>query len=716
MPPLLSRLLSISAAALLLMAGTVACSSGDGASEARISSPDGNLHWSLSLDADGAPQYTVEAHGRTVIEPSEMGFTVKDGPAIDANFEISSTSTRSVNTSWTPVWGTDSTITNHFNEITIRLHETEPPNRGINIRARAYDDGVAFRYRFPKAAARGGTDSLIITKERTGFRFAEDHDAWWIPGNPDSYERIYLETPLSQIAQMDSVDAGTGEGALQFAQFAFPHATNTPITLRSPDRQLWMAVHEADLTDYAGMKLKATGGTAFESLLTPWPNGDRVRMRVPHVSPWRTIQISQRPGGLIESHLLQNLNEPSQIEDPSWIEPQTYVGIWWGMHLDVYSWGYEGGNHGATTERTKRYMDFAADNGIDAVLVEGWNTGWEGWGTADNFDFTKAYPDFDLAEVVAYGREKGVELMGHHETGGDILSYERQMDAAFALYDSLGVRSVKTGYAGKIRPEPQHHHGQWMVRHYRDVVQKAAEHGVMVNAHEPIKGTGISRTWPNMMTREGVRGMEWNASTDFPGNPPAHTVTLPFTRMLAGPVDYTPGVFDLTYPELRPNNRVRTTLAKQLANEVILYSPLQMASDRVENYEGHEAFAFIERLPADWSESRVLNAQIGDFITIARRDKGSERWFVGSTTAEEARELSVPLDFLDEGRTYLATVFEDVPDQDYETNPHADRIRRVLVTAADTLTADLGRSGGQAVILEPATDADRDQYDALGTE
>jgi alpha-glucosidase len=384
------------------------------------------------------------------------------------------------------------------------------------------------------------------------------------------------------------------------------------------------------------------------------------------------------------------------------------------MHLDVYSWGYEGGNHGATTERAKQYIDFADARGIDAVLVEGWNTGWEGWGTADNFDFTQSYPDFDLPEVARYAKVRGVALMGHHETGGDVPSYEKQMDAAFALYDSLGVRSVKTGYAGQIRPDGYYHHGQWMVNHYRDVVKTAAEHRVAINAHEPIKATGVSRTWPNMMTREGVRGMEWNASTDFPGNPPAHTVTLPFTRMLAGPVDYTPGIFDLTYPERRPDNRVRTTLAKQLANEVILYSPLQMASDMIRNYEDQDAFAFLRRVPADWSESHVLNAQIGDYVTIARREKGSTRWFIGSTTNEEARDLAIPLDVLDDGQTYVAHVFADVLEQDYEANPHAIRIRRGLVTAKDTLTADLGRSGGHAAILAPATAADREQYDRLG--
>ena len=692
----------------LFLLGVAACSS-NGPTD--VTSPDGSLRIGMTL-VDGRPHYHVTAEGDTVIASSPLGVELKDAPPLRDGFEVVGRSTRRVNESWAPVWGTDSLITNHYRELTVKLRETDDAQRRLDLVFRAYDKGVAFRYRWPEQPT---LDTLNVMDEETHFRFAQDHDAWWIPGNPDSYERIYMETPLSRIAELDSVDAGTGEGTLQFAQFAFPHATNTPITLRSPDEDRWLAVHEADLTDYAGMKLQAQQDepTTLTSLLTPWPDGVKVKADVPHESPWRTIQIADSPGGLIESHLLKNLNEPSKIAETDWIEPMNYIGIWWGMHLDVYSWGYEGGNHGATTERTKRYMDFAAENGIDAVLVEGWNTGWEGWGTSDTFDFTESYPDFDLKEVTEYAEEKGVQLMGHHETGGDIPSYERQMGDAMALYDSLGVRSVKTGYAGKIRPEPQHHHGQWMVNHYREVVKLAAKHNVMVNAHEPIKGTGLARTWPNMMTREGVRGMEWNASTDRPGNPPAHTVTLPFTRMLAGPLDYTPGVFDLVYPERRPDNRVRTTLAKQLANEVILYSPLQMASDMIPNYEGHEAFAFIERLPDDWAESHVLNAQIGDYITIARREKGSKTWVVGSTTNEEARELTVALDFLDDGQTYVAHVFEDVPDQDYESNPMEYRIRRGLVTSDDSITADLGRSGGQALLLVPATASDREQYDSL---
>jgi alpha-glucosidase len=380
------------------------------------------------------------------------------------------------------------------------------------------------------------------------------------------------------------------------------------------------------------------------------------------------------------------------------------------MHIGTYSWG-RNGVHGATTERAKRYMDFAAAHDIDGVLVEGWNTGWETWLGGDEFNFTESYPDFDLQEVVDYGKEKGVALVGHHETGGDVPAYEKQMDEAFALYDSVGVPAIKTGYAGPIRPEGVHHHGQQMVNHYRRVVKTAAEHEIVLDVHEPVMGTGIERTWPNMMTREGVRGMEYNA-WDEP-SPPSHDVTLPFTRMLAGPLDYTPGIFDLTPEETMPDHRVLTTLSKQLANMVILYSPVQMAADLVENYEGEDAVAFIERVPADWAESHVLHARIGEYISIARRKADGEEWYVGTTTNAKARTLSVPLEVLDDEQTYVAHVFEDTPKSDYKDAPHAYRIRRGLVTASDTIEADLARSGGQAVILEPATAEEQKQYDAL---
>ena len=681
-----------------------------------LSSPDGSLTVDMML-TDGQPHYRVVTDGDTVVAPSPLGFTFEEAPPLRDGFEVTNTATRSVDTTWSPVWGTEEEIANRFNELTVELKETEAPKRRLTLVFRAYDDGVAFRYRWPEQP---NLDSLRIASEDTQFRFTEDHTSWWIPDDYDGYEWVYAQTPLSAI--VDSAAAVSYNSYLEedddgapfdsTSKQADPGAVNTPVTLRSPDGERYFSVHEAALSDYAGMTLQADPDepTTLRSALVPWPSGVKVKAEVPHETPWRTIQITDSAGDLIESHLIQNLNEPSKIEDTDWIEPMTYVGIWWGMHIGKWSWGHQG-THGATTERTKRYVDFAAENDIDAVLVEGWNKGWESWGTADAFDFTESYADFDLEAVTAYGRKKGVSIIGHHETGGDVPSYERQMEDAFALYDSVGVPAVKTGYAGKIRPEGVHHHSQQMVNHYREVVKLAAKHEIAINAHEPIKPTGIRRTWPNMMTREGVRGMEYNAWSS--GNPPSHALIVPFTRMLAGPLDYTPGIFNLTPEEIMPENRVRTTLAKQLANEVILYSPVQMAADLVKHYEDEEAFEFIEHLPADWSESHVLNAGIGTHLTIARKQKDSDEWYVGTTTNAKARTLDVPLGFLDEETTYVAHVYEDTPTSDYKKKPNAYRIRRGLVTADDTIEAAMGRSGGQAVRLVPATEADREQYDPL---
>jgi hypothetical protein len=430
--------------------------------------------------------------------------------------------------------------------------------------------------------------------------------------------------------------------------------------------------------------------------LVPWPDGTKVLGTTPLVTPWRTIQIGRRPGDLVESHLILNLNEPCAIEDTSWIRPMKYVGIWWGMHTGKYSW-HEGPDHGATTENARRYIDFAAAHGFDAVLIEGWNTGWDRWGARGAFDYVTSYDDFDLPEVVRYGRERGVALIGHHETGGDAEDYERRVDEAFDLYASLGVPAVKTGYAGGVYPRGQRHHGQWMVYHYRQVLEKAAAMRLMLDVHEPIKPTGISRTYPNMMTREGVRGMEYNAWSE--GNPPEHTTVLPFTRMLAGPLDYTPGIFDLMLDDYKPENRVHTTLAKQLALFVILWSPVQMAADLPENYEGDPAFEFIETVPCDWDDTRVVDAAIGDHVTVARRS--GDRWFLGSITDGSERALTVPLDFLEGGVTYRARAFRDAADTDWRTNPRAVEITDLTVTAGNELDLRLAPGGGQAIVFLP---------------
>jgi hypothetical protein len=678
--------------------------------------PDGSITISVEL-LDSRPHYSVVADGDTVVAPSPLGFDFENAPPLRDGMEVIETTGRTVDETWTLVWGTQDTVRNHFAEQTIRLQENDGPERRLDLVLRAYDDGVAFRYRWPEQDA---LDSLRIASEDTHFRLTTDHTAWWIPDDYDNYEWVYRKTPVSSIREEAAAisfnsyleDDEDRNPVRPTSKEDRPGAVNPPLTLRSPDETRYLAIHEAALTDYSSMTLQADPDdpTTLHSNLVPWPDGVKVKASVPHQTPWRVLQIAGRPGGLIESHLLQNLNEPSKIDNPSWIEPMTYVGIWWGMHLGRHSWGQEG-THGATTERTKRYMDFAAAHDIDGVLVEGWNIGWESWLQDDNFDFSESYSDFDLEEVVEYGREKGVALIGHHETGGDVPSYERQMDDAFELYDEVGVPAIKTGYAGLARPEGVHHHGQQMVNHYRKVVKKAAEHEIALDVHEPVVGTGIERTWPNMMTREGVRGMEYNAWSS--GNPPRHTVTLPFTRMLAGPLDYTPGIFDLTPEEIQPDHRVYTTLSKQLANMIVLYSPVQMAADLIENYEGHDAVEFLERVPADWSASHVLDARIGEHISIARRKNDSGEWYVGTTTNEEARTVEVSLDFLDAGDPYVAHVFEDAPDADYEDAPHAYRIRRGLVTSEDEIEGDLARSGGQAVILEPASEEERETYEVL---
>lgn len=641
--------------------------------QSAVSSPDGKVNINFILK-DGVPYYSVLYDGNVVIQPSSLGFRFKKAEPMNTDFVVLDMSNKSINETWKPVWGKTKEISNHYNELLVKLKEKTELGRQMHLVFRAYNDGIGFRYILPEQPE---FKDFEIISEETLFRFAGNHTAWWIPDEYDSYERLYKETPLSKAK-----------------------AVNTPITMKT-ENGLYLSVHEADLTDYAGMTLTAVKGdpNTLESNLVPWPDDVKVKASTPHRTPWRTIQISADAGGLIESNLIVNLNDPCVIEDPSWIKPMKYMGIWWGMHIGKETW-HIGPKHGATTANSKRHIDFAAKHGIPALLIEGWNTGWENWGKEGAFNLTTPYPDFDLKEVIRWGREKGVVIIGHHETGGDAADYDKQIDSAFALYEKLGIPAVKTGYAGQIFPKGQHHHGQWMVNHYRRVVKKAAEHHIMIDAHEPIKPTGISRTYPNMMTREGVRGMEYNAWSD--GNPPEHTTILPFTRMLAGPLDYTPGIFDLTFNRYKKDNRVYTTLAKQLALYVVLYSPLQMAADLPENYENQPAFTFIENVPVNWDETKVLNAEIGDFICIAR--KNGDSWYIGSITDENARSLEIPLTFLDSDKKYTAHIYTDASDADWETNPAAIKINKYLVSHSDTITASLARGGGQAVRITPATE------------
>jgi alpha-glucosidase len=493
----------------------------------------------------------------------------------------------------------------------------------------------------------------------------------------ERYEYLYRNNPVNEIAK-----------------------AHTPLTLES-ESGLFLSVHEAALTDYASMTLEPAGDHKLKCQLVPWASGVKVIGKTPFKSPWRSIQIGETPGELLESKLILNLNEPSKIEDTSWIQPGKYVGIWWGMHIGTYTWG-SGPKHGATTENAKDYINFAAENGFAGVLIEGWNLGWDGdwWGNGGNFEFTQAHPDMDYEEVCRYAAEKGVRIIGHHENGADIDNYESQMEAAFAYCQELGINAVKSGYVGR-KCQGEWHHGQFMVRHYRKVVELAAKYGVMLDVHEPIKDTGIRRTWPNMLTREGARGQEYNAWSGDGGNPPEHETILPFTRMLSGPFDFTPGIFRLLFPELRERNRVNTTLAKQLALYVVLYSPMQMAADLPENYANKPHFQFIRDVPCDWSQTQVLNGEIGEYVTIARKDRASEDWFLGAVSDENAREFSIPLDFLDPEIRYMVTMYQDGPEAHWKDNPYDIRIAVRVLNSGNTLKLKLAAGGGFAARFHP---------------
>ncbi|MBP8238765.1 MAG: glycoside hydrolase family 97 protein [Saprospiraceae bacterium] len=689
---------------MILMTG---CMKKPAPSQASLKSPDGKILLEFMLQPDGAPAYSVSLADKVLLDTSTLGFTLKDAAALRTGFEVIKISTSTFDETWETVWGERNKIRNHYNELTAYLREKEAPNRLMNLVFRAYDDGVAFHYVIPEQP--GISASFVIMEEHSEFRFTGDHTAWWKPADTDSYEYLYETTPLSKIdaSKYAPENERVDRRILNFK------AVNTPITMRTAEG-VHISLHEARQLDYPDMTLALKGNTDLVSELVPWADGDRVKATLPLRTPWRTITISDRAGGLVESNLILNLNDPNKLKDLSYIEPMVYTGIWWEMHIGKTSWRREfvegswsntGGQvHGATTENTKRHIDFNAANGIRGLLIEGWNTGWEYWGmdTIGFFDFVTPYPDFDIKEVVRYANEKGVAIIGHHETSGDVENYEKHLEKAFQLYKDLGIKSVKTGYAGEIRPKGERHHGQYMIRHYQKVVELAAKYGIAVNAHEPCKDTGLRRTWPNFMTREGLRGTEYEAWSA--GNPPEHTVILPFTRLLGGPGDYTAGIFDVLFDKYKKDERVHSTVAKQLAVMVTLYSPQQMAADLPENYEGKPAFQFVRDLAADWDETIVLNAEVGDYLTTVRKAKGSPNWFLGSTTDENARDLSAPLNFLEAGKTYVADIYADGPGADWKSNPYPIAIQKVLVTKDMTLQLKLAPGGGTAISFKPATE------------
>jgi len=655
--------------------------------QVRVASPDGRNQVTVEI-REGRLSYSVRRDGRPLLLPSLLGFEFRGAPPLRDSLRLVDTTRGAVDETWTQPWGEVARVRDHHNELKVSVVEATAPGRRFAVVFRLFNDGVGFRYELPEQP---NLRDFEITEELTQFAMADDARAWWIPSNRPRLDRSEMLYASSPVSVMDSVQ--------------------TPVTMETRDGSTFIVIHEANLVDYARMNLAGPRmeNRTLRAALAPHADGIKVRGRTPFVTPWRTIQLADRATDLAPSVLGLNLNPPSVIKDPSWIKPMKYVGIWWGMHIGTMTWS-SGPKHGATTENTKRYIDFAAANGIGGVLVEGWNVGWDGdWIQNRNaFSFTQHYPDYDLRAVAAYARQKGVKLIVHNETSGGIDNYERQMDSAFALYRSLGLDAIKSGYVTDLTSEGHSHHSQYMVRHYRRVIETAAKYGIMLDVHEPIHDTGERRTYPNMMTREGARGQEYNAWGGEGGNPPEHETILFFTRLLAGPMDFTPGIFDIliergTGRPRRPDEpRIRTTLAKQLALYVALYSPLQMAADLPENYERQPAFQFIRDVAVDWDTTRVLHGKIGDYVVVARRERNGPSWFVGAITDEEARTFDVPLSFLPPGRSFAAEIYADGPGAHWLTNPLPVTISRRRVTAATRLRIRLAPGGGTAIRIRPA--------------
>ncbi|PKL88429.1 MAG: alpha-glucosidase [Ignavibacteriae bacterium HGW-Ignavibacteriae-2] len=633
----------------------------------KVVSPDGRIIYTFSLH-DGVAHYELTYGDESIVTPSPLGFRFKNQPEL-SNFTCVDYSTNKFSEVWKPVWGQNKKISNEYNELILNLEEKYTPFRKIQFIVRAYNDGVAFRYHFDKQIE---NNYFEITDELTFFNFADNFNAWWIPNDYDSEEYTYRNTAIDKIL-----------------------GAHTPITLQT-ERGTCITIHEAQLKNYSSMTLERNRypANSFQSVLVPWPDGIRVKQTAPFDTPWRVIIITPSAEDLISSNIILNLNPPPADKNFDWIKPGKYVGVWWAMHLDKESW-VMGPKHGATTENVKRYIDFASENNFNAVLAEGWNKGWEMWGKGNGaFSYTECYPDFDITEISKYAKSKNISLIGHHETGGDYINYEKQLDAAFKFYKDNGVNIVKTGYAGPIRPYG-YHYGQMMIDHYNLVMEKAYEYNLMLDVHEPIKATGMCRTYPNLMTAEGMRGTEWNAWSI--GNPPEHVTILPFTRGLSGPMDYTPGIFDLKYDQYKIDEFVKSTLANQLALYVVLYSPLQMAADLIENYKDNPAFEFIKCVPTDWDTTIALKAVIGDYVVIAREKDNA--WYVGAVSDENEREVKVKFDFLEPGN-YLMKSYSDGKDAHYINNPYSINIAEEKISNNQEYTIHLAPGGGFACKIE----------------
>ena len=677
------------------------------------SSPDGSVMLSFSLKSDGTPSYKVTYKNKPVINESTLGFTLKKAEPLTNNFKVVDTKKSTFKETWKPVWGEESEILNHYNELLVSLEQNNT-NRKMNIRFRVYNEGVGFRYEFPSQKE---LTYFVIEEELSQFAMAGDHTAWWIPGDYDTQEYDYTESKLSEIRGL--MKEAVTENVSQFV-FS-PTGVQTSLMMKTKDG-LYINLHEAALVDYSLMNLNLDDKTfTFQSWLTPDAQGAKGYLMAPCHSPWRTIMVSDDARKILASRLILNLNEPCAIADTSWIKPVKYVGVWWEMITGKNSWSYTNdlptidlntvdytktkpnGTHGANNEEVRKYIDFAAKHGFDQVLVEGWNIGWEDWfGHKKDyvFDFVTPYPDFDLKALNEYAHSKGVKLMMHHETSGSTRNYERHMKAAYELMNKYGYNSVKSGYVGDILPVGEHHYSQSTINHYLYAIKEAAKYKIMVNAHEAVRPTGLCRTYPNMIGNESARGTEYEA---FGGNKVFHTTILPFTRLQGGPMDYTPGIFETEMKYVNPNNnsQIRSTLARQLALYVTMYSPLQMAADLPENYEKYmDAFQFIKDVPVDWQKSVYLEAEPGRYITIARKDKHSNNWYVGCTAHEGGHTSELLLNFLDKGKKYEATIYADAKDANWKTNPKAYTITKQKVNAKTKLKLTAAQGGGYAISIK----------------
>ena len=663
-----------------------------------ISSPDKAIVLKVRITEQGNCLYSVAYKGKNIIEPSSLGFSLSKPKTTLSKFSFLKADSATVDETWKPVWGEMSSIRNHYKELIVRLKDKSSSGILVNIIFRIFNEGVGFRYEFPEQA---NFKHFVVAEELTQFNLAGNHKTFWIPGDYDTNEYLYNTTKLSEV---DALKAANKETDIALKSVIAANAVQTPLMMKT-DNGLYINIHEAALVNYPAMNLMLDKKTfTLTSHLVPDVMGNKAYLQTPFKTPWRTINVSDKATGILASKLILNLNEPSKLTDVSWIKPQKFIGMWWEMHVGKATWEKASGKHGANTANVKTYIDFAAQHGFDGVLVEGWNEGWEDWfgNWKENvFDFITPYSDYNLDELTTYAKQKGVRLIMHHETSGSATNYERWMDKAYRYMNNHNMNTVKTGYVGKIIPRGEHHDGQWMVNHYQRVAEKAAEYHLMVEAHEPVHPTGLHRTFPNWLANEAARGNEFNNAPKL-GLVPEHETILPFTRLMGGPMDYTPGFFhfQLNQYDAARTTRVRTTLAKQLALYVTMYSPLQMAGDFPENFNKHlDAFQFIKDVPVDWDDTKIIEAEPGDYITIARKDKGKPNWFVGAITDENSRKSVLNLDFLESGASYQATIYRDADNADWKTNPEAYTIEKQIVTNKTVLNLTLAKGGGCAISI-----------------